>query len=264
MRCLLGFAALALLASPALAESPFSFGGSVGYEFPVDGKILDRTGGTSVNLTTLNPSLAGTGILRLRGTDYKDSHDGTLAATVEVRYALSQMSEVFGALSYRQANGKVADIGCIEVVVGGVTNCNTPLRAAFSDFKQAGVELGYRQWLTSGIMSERLFPYYAVRAGVTQTDALTAQVTTNVGAVTNASIGTWKLYDDKVTYMVGADLGATYLIAPSAELGAEVGVRYYSKLSDNDTNLTALGLANANNKSERITIPVSVRLNAAF
>jgi len=41
-------------------------------------------------------------------------------------------------------------------------------------------------------------------------------------------------------------------------------VRYNSKLSEVDTNLTALGLGTANDKSDRITIPVSVRLNAAF
>ena len=64
--------------------------------------------------------------------------------------------------------------------------------------------------------------------------------------------------------MIGGDIGATYLIAPFAEIGAEVGVRYNSKLSEVDTNLTALGLATANDKADRITIPVSVRLNAAF
>ena len=82
--------------------------------------------------------------------------------------------------------------------------------------------------------------------------------------VPNAALGTWNLYDDKVTYVVGGDVGATYLIAPFAEIGAEVGVRYNSKLSEIDTGLTTLGLAAANDKSDRISIPVSVRLNAAF
>lgn len=256
--------AVALLSSPALADSPFSFGGSVGYEFPVSGKVLDETVGTSVNLTALNASLAGTGTLRLRGTDFQDSSDAALKATIEVRYALTQTSEMFGAITYAQANGKSANIGCVEVIVSGAPDCTTPLTATFSDFKQVGVELGYRQWLESPFMSDRLFPYYTLRAGVTQTDALSATVAASTSLVPNAPLGTWNLYDDKVTYVVGGDIGATYLIAPFAEIGAEVGVRYNSKLSEVDTNLTALGLAGANDKSDRITIPVSVRLNAAF
>ncbi len=256
--------ALAFLSSPALADSPFSFGGSVGYEFPVSGKIIDETSSASLTLTTLNPSLAGTGILRLRGTDFKDSSDTPLKATIEVRYALTQTSEMFGAITYSQADGKNANIGCVEWIVSGAPDCSTPLTANFSDFKQMGVELGYRQWLESPFMSDRLFPYFALRAGATQTDALSATVAASIPSNPNAVIGTWNLYDDKVSYVVGADLGATYLIAPFAEIGAEVGVRYNSKLSEIDTDLTALGLATANDKSDRISIPVSVRLNAAF
>jgi len=256
--------ALALMGSPALADTPFSFGGTIGYEFPVSGKVIDQTNSASVNLATLNASLAGTGILRLRGTDFKDSSDAALKATIEVRYALTQTSELFGALSYSQADGKSANIGCVEIVVSGAPDCTTPLTATFSDFKQIGVELGYRQWLESPFMRDRLFPYYALRAGITQTDALSANVAASTSLVPNAPIGTWNLYDDKITYVVGGDIGATYLIAPFAEIGAEVGVRYNSKLSEIDTGLTPLGLAAANDKSDRITIPVSVRLNAAF
>jgi hypothetical protein len=256
--------ALALISSPAFADSPFSFGGSVGYEFPVSGKVIDETSSASVNLTALNSSLAGTGILRLRGTDFKDSSEAPLKATIEVRYALTQTSEMFGAITYSQADGKSTNIGCVETIVSGAPVCSIPLTATFSDFKQMGVELGYRQWLESPFMRDRLFPYFALRAGATQTDAISATVAAFVPSNPNAVIGTWNLYDDKVTYVVGGDVGATYLIAPFAEIGAEVGVRYNSKLSEIDTNLTPLGLAAANDKSDRITIPVSVRLNAAF
>jgi hypothetical protein len=256
--------ALALVSSPALADSPFSFGGSVGYEFPVSGKIINETSSGIFNLATLDPGLAGTGTFRIRGTDFKDSSDAPLKATIEVRYALTQTSEMFGAITYSQADGKNADIGCIDVIVSGATYCAIPLTATFSDFKQIGVELGYRQWLESPVMSDRLFPYYTLRAGATQTDSLSATIF-GLGVDPDPTpLGTVSLYDDKVSYVVGADLGATYLIAPFAEIGAEVGVRYNSKLSEIDTDLIALGLAAANDKADRITIPVSVRLNAAF
>lgn len=77
--------ALALFGSPAPAESPYSLGGSVGYEYPISGKIIDETAGASIALAPLNARLAGTGILRLRGIDFKDSSEAPLKATIAVR-----------------------------------------------------------------------------------------------------------------------------------------------------------------------------------
>jgi hypothetical protein len=63
---------------------------------------------------------------------------------------------------------------------------------------------------------------------------------------------------------LGGDLGATVALSPNIELGGEVGVRYLSKLKERDTDYGAIGLGETNDKADIISIPVSLRINAAF
>jgi hypothetical protein len=252
----IGFA-FALAVSPALAEtgSPWSFGGTVGYDIPTSGDVIGAGNSTAINLTTLNSNLTGTGTLRLRGTDYKDAYDEALRATLEVRYAMSDMSEIFGAFTYTNAEGKLANAGCLDTAGA----CTTGLNVTLSDYRQYGLELGYRQWLNLGMLGEAVRPYFTVRGGVVRTDAINALVATPTTPLAN-----WRLYKETYAYTIGGDIGATVAISPNAELGGEVGIRYQTALRENDLDFGAIGLGTVNSKSERFSVPVSVRLNAAF
>jgi hypothetical protein len=248
---------LAVATTPAFADgaSPWSFGGSVGYDIPVDGRVLDRTTGTSIALGTLNTNLTGNGTIALRGTDYKDAYEDALRATIEVRYAMSETSELFGAFTYTNAEGKDASVGCIEVAAV----CGPNVLAKLSDYRQYGLELGYRQWLNLGIMGDAVRPYFAVRGGVARTDAIQALFRTPTD-----NLADWRLYKETYAFMIGGDLGATVAISPNAELGGEVGIRYQTALREFEGDLGAVGLGGAIRKSERLSVPVSLRLNAAF
>jgi hypothetical protein len=249
---------LAFGATPVLADSasPWSFGGSIGYDIPVGGSVFSAADSASLNLTALNPALSGTGVLRLRGTDYKDGYDNAVRGVIEVRYATSQSSEFFGALSYTQAKGKNgAVIGCLDTAGA----CTTNLTANLTDFKQTGLELGYRQWLSAGMLGDAIRPYFAIRGGVAKTEAINVLVTAGSDDLAN-----WRLYKETYTYSIGGDIGATIAISPNAELGGEVGIRYHTDLKDQDLDFGAIGLGATNNKSERLSVPVSFRLNAAF
>jgi hypothetical protein len=248
---------LAIVATPALADggSPWSFGGSVGYDIPVSGKVIETASSSSLTLSTLNSNLTGNGIIRLRGTDYKDAYDDALRASLEVRYAMSDSSEFFGAFSYTSAEGKDAVVGCLEVAGA----CTTNVSAKLSDYKQYGLEVGYRQWLNMAMLGDAVRPYFAVRGGVVRTDAIRALYKTPTD-----NLADWGLYKETYAYMIGGDLGATVAISPNAEIGGEIGIRYQTALRELDTDLGAVGLAGANNKSERLSVPVSFRLNAAF
>jgi hypothetical protein len=248
---------LAVAATPALADSnsPWSFGGSVGYDIPVSGKALQSGTSSSILLSTLNTNLTGNGTIRLRGTDYKDAYDNALRASLEVRYAMSETSEFFGAFSYTNAEGKTALAGCLEVA----TVCGTNVTAQFSDFKQYGLEVGYRQWLDMALLGDAVRPYFSVRGGVIRTDAINAFIATPTDNLAN-----WRLYKETYSYMIGGDIGATVAISSNAELGGEVGIRYQTALREIDSDFGSIGLSNVNNKSERLSVPVSVRLNAAF
>jgi hypothetical protein len=247
---------LAVTATPVLADgSPWSFGGSVGYDIPVDGKVLETSSSSSIVLNTLNTNLTGNGIIRLRGTDYKDAYDDALRATLEIRYAMSDSSEFFGAFSYTNAKGKDAVVGCLDVAA----ICTTNVSAKLTDYRQYGLEVGYRQWLNMAMLGDAVRPYFAVRGGVIRTDAIRALYSTPTD-----NLADWGLYKETYSYMIGGDLGATVAISPNAEIGGEVGVRYQTALRELDGDLGAVGLATANNKSERLSVPVSFRLNAAF
>lgn len=248
---------LALAASPALADSnsPWSFGGSVGYDIPVSGKVIDTANSSSIVLSTLNTNLTGNGIIRLRGTDYKDAYDDALRATLEVRYAMSESAEFFGAFSYTSAEGKDAVVGCLEIA----TACTTNISAKLTDYKQYGLEIGYRQWLNLAMLGDAVRPYFAVRGGVVRTDAIRALYKTPT-----ANLADWRLYKETYSYIIGADAGATIAISPNAEIGGEVGIRYQTALREQEGDLGAVGLGNANKNSERLSVPVSFRLNAAF
>jgi hypothetical protein len=248
---------LAVAATPVMADStsPWSFGGTVGYDIPVDGKVLEAGNSSSILLSTLNTSLTGNGIIRLRGTDYKDAYDPALRATIEVRYATSETSEFFGAFSYTGAKAKKTSVGCLEI--GGA--CGTDVTGQLTDYKQYGIELGYRQWLNMAMLGDSVRPYFAVRGGVVRTDAINAFVQTPA-----ADLANWRLYKETYSYTIGADLGATIAISPNAELGGEVGIRYQTAMDEVDLDFGPIGLGSTNNKSERLSVPVSFRLNAAF
>lgn len=235
--------------------SPWSFGGTVGYDVPAGGSVVTSANSSSIVLSTLNPSFSGTGVIRLRGIGYRDAYDPARRATFEVRYAVSEYTELFGAFSYSQANGKALSVGCIVVAAA----CTDTIRGQFSDSRQMGLEVGYRQWLDLDLFGQTVMPYLSVRGGVLKSDAIHAFLRTPTGA-----LGRWRLYDDAYSYVLGADVGATIGVFPNAEIGAEVGIRYQTALKEIDTDFGALGLSEINSESERFSIPVSVRLNAVF
>ena len=125
-----------ILATSALADtaSPWSFGGSVGYDIPVGGSVLAAGSSNPLALSTLNSAFTGTGVIKLRGTDYKDAYDPAIRATIEVRYAMSDLSEFFGAFSYTKADGKKGEIGCFATA----GNCTAALTGQFADYNRSG------------------------------------------------------------------------------------------------------------------------------
>jgi hypothetical protein len=256
-----------LIAGPAFAQyhqpaqqsySPWSFGGSIGTDVSGRGELHQGGVSNTVNLATLNPAASGTGLIRIRARDFGDIYEKNVRATLEVRYAMTEMSEVFGAISYNQAEGTLTDIGCFESNAG--TTCNAVVSGSFSDLVQYGAELGYRQWFGIGLFNDTLKPYYAVRAGAVRTDAI--DVTVSAGGTNLANL---QLTQETWSGMLGVDLGASMALTSNIELGAEVGVRYTSKLDGDDSELSTVGLDEINDSNDAvITVPVSVRMNVVF
>jgi hypothetical protein len=103
-------------------------------------------------------------------------------------------------------------------------------------------------------------PYFAVRGGVARTEGVDVTL-----SVPGAGLPTVKLWDESWVFTIGGDVGASMAISQNAEIGGEVGVRYASRLKEIDTDLNPVGLGGLNNEdSGRLSVPVSLRLNAVF
>lgn len=260
---ILALAALAatITTAPAFAQyhqpdqsySPWSFSGSVGTDAYGRGKLHNAGVSNSINLG----SGLGAGVIRIRARDFGDVYENNIRATLEVRYATSRMSEVFGAISYNTAEGGTTDIGCFEAAAG--TTCNAVVTGQFSDLVQYGAEFGYRQWLGFGLLDDTIKPYVAVRGGAIRTDEISLQA-----AAGSTSIGTLRLNRETWSAMVGADLGASFAISENIEIGAEVGVRYTEVLQPEDADLATVGLEEINYTDHILSVPVSVRMNVVF
>lgn len=247
-------------ASPLLAQnytSPWSYSVSVGTDVPVSGDVIAAGSSNTLNLATLNANLGGTGVLQMRGREYGDMYNAGLKTTFEVRYALSDLAEIFGSIGYLKAEAKTnVDLGCLVVATSA---CGTTLSGQVADLKQTSLEIGYRQWLGIGLVSDALRPYFAVHGGVVKTDAIHSYITAGANPLAH-----WRLYDETYSYTVGGDIGATYTLSNYAEIGAEVGVRYTSKLDQLDADYGSIGLGGVNNSSAQVSVPVTLRLNTVF
>ena len=252
----------AAVAAPAFAQnysSPWSYSSSIGTEISVSGDVMAAGDSSAIDMSTLNTNLSGQQVMKMRGRSYDDMYDKGIKSTFEVRYALSDLAEIFGSIGFLKAEAKKnVDLGCLAAAAAPAT-CVAGLNGQVADLKQTALEIGYRQWFGVGLFSDAIRPYYALRAGAVKTDAIHALVSTGADG-----LGHWKLYDDTYSYSAQADLGATYTISDSMELGAEVGVRYVSKLDQIDSDFGALGLGGINNKSEQVSVPLTLKLNAVF
>lgn len=253
-------ALLAVLSSPVLAEgysSPWIFSANFGTEVQTSGNILGAANSSSLNMNTINSNLTGQGIMHLKGRKFSDMYYPSMKASVEVRYALSDLSEIYGSIGYLKAQSRyMRDLGCLEQ---GANTCALQLQGHLKDLTQISVEAGYRQWFGTGLLSEAVRPYWAVHGGLVQTGAIHGAFY----AGTNG-LGHWKLYDKGYSATIGADLGASYTISDTAELAAEVGVRYTGNLKKQSGDLNALGLAAALDDSHAISIPVNLRFHTTF
>ncbi len=252
----------AFVAAPSMAQnysSPWIFSASVGTEIPSSGAPITGATSNTVALSTLNSNMTGNGTLIMRGRNFDDVYDAALTAAVEVRYALSDLTEVFGSLGYKFSNAKTGvSLGCVEQTTA-VGTCYQAVTGELSDLKQYALEIGYRQWFGTGLFTPAIKPYWAVRAGAVYTNNVDMTATTPVGGISG-----WKLYEDGVSLTAGADLGASYTLSSNFELAAEVGVRYTDDLKEYDTDLGGIGLGAVNDKSKAVSFPISVRMHSVF
>ncbi len=257
----LSAAATALVAAlPAQAQSEqgtVSISVYGGADFPVGGTAHDGANAPIADLGTLNPALAGTpATLQIQRRSQKDVFGTGWTVGGELAYAVSDSGEILLTGRYTKANGKLLNVG--GAAAGAPVNATLPVFGDFGDYKTYSAELGYRQYLGSG---GGITPFVAARAGLTRISGLSATLTVPDANITLSNVpfsdGSWVVSG-------GLDAGLSIPLGARASIIPEVGLQYVGGAKGNDASLGGLGLGAINDKGERWSVPVRVRLKVAL
>ena len=130
------------------------------------------------------------------------------------------------------------------------------LNADFAEYKEWGVELGYRIYF-----GEKAFkPYVAPVAGLRFISELPATFSVPAAGVVLSDV---PFYDKSTVGVFGADLGFAYDLNESVAMGIEAGLRYASG-SSNLEGLAGTGLEPINDTGSRWSVPVTATLKFRF
>jgi hypothetical protein len=209
------------------------------------------------DLGALNPALAGVpATLQIQSRSQKDVYDYGWSLGGEIGYGVSDNGEVLLSARYLKAKGDRINVG--GAAAGAPVNATLPVIGDFGDYKALSLELGYRQYFGSG---DGMRPFVTARAGATRISKISADFT-----VPDASIALNGVPFSKSSWALsgGADLGLAIPLGENVSLEPEVGIHYTKGASGNDSALGGLGLGSINNKGERWSVPVRVRMKFAL
>lgn len=228
---------------------------AIGQDIPVNGSMHEGVDNTYADIGALFPSLAGqSGRAVIGARSYDDFYGPTLLYRLDATWARTDNLEFLIQISHTQGDSDLVQIGTLAVPAAGASQ---PLYARFSQYRATALEAGVRAWL--GERSTRLRPYTALRLGAARVDGITATFSSPDLASGETQV---PFYDDTTSVTGGIDFGFAYEVARSrnhsVELGAEVGFRYTGSLDENDDTLDALSASGLNDKSGRISVPVTV------
>ena len=252
----------AFIASGAMAQnysSPWIFSSTIGTDVAANGTFVNDGIGNISDFSGIDPAFTSSSV-QMRGRKFDDMYKTNIRTSFEVRYALSNLTELFGSIGYLKADGKSnVAMGCAISDTTTSDVCDVALTGTATDLEQYMVELGYRQWLGGSFVKNKIKPYYAVHGGFAYTKAIGIDMKAG-----DVNIGQMAMYDKGFSYTLGSDFGASYTLSKTLELAAEVGVRYTDKLKKDKANDCSLGVCGTNDKSGQFTVPVSLRLNSVF
>lgn len=247
---------IAATASPALAQGQAgSFGIAIqgGGSFAVGGTMHDGASATVADLGALNPNLAGIpATLQIEQRSQNDVYDTAWTLGGELSYALTDSSEMLLGVNYTEANGNLIQVG--GAAAGAPVNATLPVFGDFGKYKSLAIEAGYRQYFGSG---GGITPFITAKAGATRISAIAADFTVPDAQITLSNVPFSK---SSWAFSGGLDLGVSIPLGERASLAPEVGIHYTGGAKGDDTALGGLGLGAINDKGERWSVPVRVRL----
>jgi hypothetical protein len=157
---------------------------------------------------------------------------------------MTQHLEVFGSFRYSHAEGvnRTTEHVFVDLSrIGGSTRADFPFVRDWSDYSSWGGELGFRYYFFA--REARFRPYLSLSGGASHTDAIDISTRidlTNFGGPPGFPIFKGGFFDDSLVATGSALLGLEFRLACHWAVGVESGIRYETKLGDNDSDYKGL------------------------
>jgi hypothetical protein len=233
-------AAVPAAATAQTSDNTWSAEVYVGWDNGISGDLISSGIGTIVG----QPAV-------VESQSYDDVYGTGARWRFSAAYRLSPRSEVLGSLEYASAGGDVVQVG----TVGG-----DPLFAQFDDYRAIGIEAGYRYYFADRGASGRIKPYVGGLLGVDIVREIDAVITI---PQQNVILDATNFYDRTGAFVFGLNGGALFDVNERLAVGAEIGLRHHSGLSQLEA-LTGTGLEDINDSSGRWTLPLTVGARVKF
>jgi hypothetical protein len=204
---------------------------------------LALQGGTDIELSG-NVHEGGSGTVlalptSVEARSYNDVYKQSFRGQLAIGYGVGSSSEVFLRGSYYKMKSETLQVGTVAGLV---------LNADFAEYKEYGLELGYRFYFAETAFK----PYLAPVAGLRFISELPSTFSVPAAGVVLNDV---PFYDKSTVGVFGADLGFLYDVSESVALGIEAGLRYQTKPSDID-GLAGTGLEPINDTGSRWSLPI--------
>jgi len=232
-------ASVALVPAVASAqgiEGRWSIALQGGTDVELGGNVHEGGSGTVLTLPT-----------SVEARSFADVYDPSFRGQLALGYGVSPRGEVFLRGTYYKMSSETLQVG----TVAGLT-----LNADFAEYKEWGVELGYRFYFGENAFK----PYLAPVAGLRFVSELPSTFSVPAAGVVLSDV---PFYDKSTVGVFGADLGFSYEVSPSVALGIEAGLRYQTGLSDLE-GLAGTGLEPINDTGSRWSLPVVATVAVRF
>lgn len=230
---LLAVAAALAIAVPAAAQSPrWSVAFNVGADVPLSGNVHDGGTGRVLNLPTT-----------VQARDYKDIYGTPFTWSADFGFLATPSSEIRARVFRTRAEAARIQVGDVA---------SLPLFAEFDPYAALGMDVGYRQYLTSSTSSVR--PFAGASLGFLRTDTINSTFSVPAANVVLRDVA---MYDSSTVLAFAVSAGALVPIGQNFGIQGGVDVRWHGDLTAVD-GLAGTGLERINDESRRWSMPLTI------
>jgi hypothetical protein len=217
------------------------------FKFSIDSGASYDGGGNF--LTKTNGTMLATPV-KFDDVKFRDVYNNATFFSSEVSYAPSALEEYFFRLTHLEADANSTTIGTLS---------SAPFLATFDDYSETSFALGARQYIP--IENTLFTPYFGVVLGIKTVDDIGAHFTIPAAGIDE---GRQPFYKQSTVPTAGLEFGFLYPLSSMFAIGLQSGIYYQGGLQEDDTYLLTAprinDIADANDDSDRLSIPVSFKM----